>query len=147
MVKITNENLYKYQIECLKELNKIVNQLETKTKENYLIKIGEYKHHFHNGNCWQTEIGDVYLNINEFNWEYRTFSRNFLLDFDLVEGYDNADLDDLFRWDIKIKLDKDVFLKINETINKIFNDNRKRKEFHERLNKELQALNKVLIIE
>lgn len=144
MVEIQNENLYKYQIETLKELNYIVNKLQTKTKENYLIKIGEYNHHFHNGNCWQTDIGDLYLNINEFTWKYRTFSRNFILDFDLIGGYDSANIDDLFRWDIKIKLDKDIFLKINKTIDKIIKDNKKREEFHEKLNMELQALNKPL---
>lgn len=146
MAEITNEKLYKYQIECLKELDKIVDQLETKTKENYLIKIGEYKHHFHNGQCWTTDVGSIFLNINGLFWNYHSQENNFILDNDLYENYEGVNIEDLFRWDIKIKLDKNVFLKINETIDKIFNDNKKREEFHERLNKELKALNKILTI-
>ena len=130
-----NRYLYNYQIENLQELDGIPEKLENKTKEQYLIKIGSYEFKYFNNN-WITEKGIIYLAINH--------ETNFITRDDLVENVENWNLYQIKSENIKIKFDKDIYLKINKTINKILKDNAAREAYHNKLNNQLQAINNSL---
>lgn len=132
-----NENLYKYQIETLQELDKIPEKLETRTNEKYLILISDdVKYTYFNMNNYITVSSKLYLAVNAED--------NFIIIDDLCGDKELFNLTQILNNDIKIKFNKNVFLNINKTIDRIIKDNAAREAFHEKLNYELQALNKNL---
>lgn len=132
-----NENLYRYQLKTLQELDKIPEKLETRTNEKYLILISDdVKYTYFNMNNYITVPGSLYLAVNA--------ESNFILIDDLCGTEELFNLTQILNNDIKIKFNKNVFLNVNKTIDRIIKDNAAREAFHEKLNYELQALNKSL---
>ena len=129
--------VFKYQIETLKYLDELGERLENLTEKRMSLKIGYMRDDFYSNyhQEYQTRSGDLYLRLNFNNrflikkdGEYASFSKT--LEVDYMGGY--------------IKLDEDIFLNLNKWIDEIYDDKRKREEFHRKLNKELEALNKSL---
>lgn len=127
--------MYEYQKETVEQLYKTIDQLENITEDKTKLKIGWCRGKFLNNRYeWVTKSGDLYMALHQ--------NRFLILQDDFViETMEKID-DDMY-----IKLDKDIWLRINNWIDKIYADNNKRKTFHEELNKQLKALNKTLEVQ
>lgn len=122
--------VYKYQEETIEEIDKAMDKLEEMTEEFYRIFLG-WRHTFE----FENENIPLFVTINgENRFEQQTTMDN---------CYDTYSRCPILNYN-RIEIQNNIFLEINKTIDKIFKDNRKRKEFHEKLNHELQALNKTL---
>lgn len=122
--------VYKYQEEVLKEVDDAMDKIEKMTEEHYRIHIG-----FRHTNEFDQENIPIYAEINGNNrWTEQT-----ILD-EQFDSYSRCPILDHNRVEIK----NDIFLEINKLIDKIIKDNKERKEFYEKLNIELKALNKTL---
>lgn len=126
--------MFKYQKETIKEIIKVAENLEKITDKKYRIKIG-YIRDFRwiegwNGG-WKEYSGDLYLRLNSTR-------------FGVEDDYDSFYVEEfnIIDEDAYIKIDKNIFLNLNNWIEKVFKEEKKRKEFHEKLNKELKCINK-----
>lgn len=124
--------MYKHQKETIKLVNDTAERLENVTEARMSLKIGYMRDEFWNGNEWIEKSGDLYLELNKEN-------RFDLVDTGFIVGQ-MTEIDD----DAYIRIDNDVFLKLNEFITKVYNEKRKNQAFHEELNKQLNALNKTI---
>jgi len=128
--------VYKYQKETFEYLTQLVEKLENVTESKMSLKIGFIRENYWNGNNWVVKSGDLYLRLNcdtifRLLNDYSNF-HTFTDDFDIVDS------------ESYVKLDDNLFLKLNEWIDKIYENKRKREEFYRKLNLELCALNKAL---
>lgn len=122
--------MYKYQEKVIEELEDAVDKLENMTEELYRIHIG-YRH----TNDFDEENIPIFIEING-NF---TFSQQTNMD-SCLEIYSRCDIYNYNR----IELFPDIFLDVNNLIDKIIKDNKKREEFYNKLNIKLQALNESL---
>jgi len=127
--------MYKYQKETLQYLDEVCERLEQLTDNRMSLKIGTIRDEFYSqyAGRYIEKSGDLLIRLN--------FDERFALEKDdeycsVFETFDICDG--------RIRLDKDIFLKLNEWIEKIYKEKHELEEFHERLNLELKALNKVL---
>lgn len=127
--------VYKYQIETIEYLRNVVGKLENLTEDKMSLKIGYARGEFLNssGTSYYLHSGDLYLQIN--------YDDCFKIVDDFRTEYFNNVREDSAKY---IRFDSDIFLKLNEWIDKIYSDKKEREEFYERLNQELKALNKSL---
>ena len=124
--------VYKYQKETINELKKVVGNLNEKTNEHYRVQIGTTLE----DNGFEIEIVPIFLEINgKSNFTKQNEEERFYGNI-----YRECNLENLK----KIYFIKNVFLKLNTLLDKIIKDNKKREEFHEKLNIELKALNNTL---
>lgn len=133
--------VYKYQEKTIEEIEKVAENIENLTDDRLDIKIGTFTGNIDHGDGWvrrwKFHRGDLYVRIN-FNDRFKIKEKD---DFGLNElgnVYINGEWNDK----AKIDINENVFLKFNEIIDKVYKDNRERKAFYEKLNKELEALNK-----
>lgn len=124
--------MYKYQKETIELIKDTAERLEDITESRMSLKIGYIKDEFWNGNTWIEKDGDLRLNINKDD-------RFSIVDYG-CGIHEMTIIDD----DAYIRIDNDVFLKLNEFITKIYNEKRKTQAFHNELNKQLNALNKTI---
>lgn len=124
--------MYKYQEETLAHLEESKERLEKLTNSKMSLRIGIVRGEYlnANGTRYYEEARDLYFCINDSNGVFKTVG-------DIGRSYGIND-DDFVR------LDSNIFIKLNEFIDKIYKDKKEREEFHERLNRELEALNKSL---
>ena len=109
-----------------------LSQVEVVQAEATKVNYGAFR------NSERNLSGKLYLLIN-YPTSFKVFRKSDLLE-ELNEDITFSDID-FFSW---IRFDDDIFLKINNVIDKILDDNKEREEFHEKLNQELKALNKSL---
>ena len=124
--------MYKYQEETLAHLEKSKERLEKLTNSKMSLRIGIIRGEYLNasGTRYYEETRDLYFCINDSNGVFKTVG-----DIRCSYGIDDDDF---------VRLDSNIFIKLNEFIDKIYKDKKEREEFHERLNRELEALNKSL---
>lgn len=124
--------MYKYQEETLEYLEESKERLEKLTNSKMSLKIGTIRGEYLNrsGTRYNEETRDLYFCINNSNGAFVTVGSM---------GYSYEINDDDF-----VKLDSNIFIKLNEFIDKIYKNKKEREEFHEKLNRELEALNKSL---
>lgn len=124
--------MYKYQEETLAHLEESKERLEKLTNSKMSIKIGIIRGEYLNasGTKYYEETRDLYFCINNSDGVFMTVG-------DMGSSFGIND-DDF------VKLDSNIFIKLNEFIDKIYKNKKEREEFHERLNRELEALNKSL---
>ena len=122
--------MYKYQEETLAYLEKSKEKLEKLTNSKMSLKIGTIRGEYLNASGYYEETRDLYFCINDSNGVFQTVG-----DAGCSYGVNDDDF---------LRLDKDIFLKLNKFIDKIYRNKKEREEFHEKLNRELEALNKSL---
>lgn len=124
--------MYKYQEETLAHLEESKEKLEKLTNSKMSLRIGIVRGEYLNasGTRYYEEARDLYFCINDSNGVFKTVG-----DIECSYGIDDDDF---------VRLDSNIFIKLNEFIDKIYKDKKEREEFHERLNRELEALNKSL---
>lgn len=124
--------MYKYQEETLAYLEETKERLEKLTESKMSLKIGIIRGEYLNktGTKYIEETRDLYFCINDNNGVFQTVG---------IIGRSYEINDDDF-----IKLDNNLFIKLNKFIDKIYKNKKEREEFYERLNRELGALNKSL---
>lgn len=124
--------MYKYQEETLAYLEESKERLEKLTNSKMSLRIGIIRGEYLNasGTRYYEEARDLYFCINDSNGVFKTVG-----DIGCSYGIDDDDF---------VRLDSNIFIKLNEFIDKIYKDKKEREEFHERLNRELEALNKSL---
>ena len=124
--------MYKYQEETLTYLEESKERLEKLTNSKMSLKIGIIRGEYLNasGTRYYEETRDLYFCINNSDGVFMTVG-------DMGNSFEIND-DDF------IKLDSNIFIKLNEFIDKIYKNKKEREEFHEKLNRELEALNKSL---
>lgn len=124
--------MYKYQEETLAHLEESKERLEKLTNSKMSLRIGIIRGEYLNasGTRYYEEARDLYFCINDSNGVFKTVG-----DIGCSYGIDGDDF---------VRLDSNIFIKLNEFIDKIYKDKKEREEFHERLNRELEALNKSL---
>lgn len=124
--------MYKYQEETLAHLEESKERLEKLTNSKMSLKIGTIRGEYLNasGTRYYEETRELYFCINYNEGAFMTVG-------DLGCSFEIND-DDFVR------LDSNIFIKLNEFIDKIYKNKKEREEFHEKLNKELEALNKSL---
>lgn len=124
--------MYKYQEETLAHLEESKERLEKLTNSKMSLKIGTIRGEYLNasGTRYYEETRELYFCINCNEGAFMTVG-------DLGCSFEIND-DDFVR------LDSNIFIKLNEFIDKIYKNKKEREEFHEKLNKELEALNKSL---
>lgn len=129
--------VYKYVVENLRHIENVVEQLNEITEERVKVKIGYIRGiDYWNGQNYISKSGDLYLRLNR--------DEPFYVDVDGLFDYIILDTSDIVEDNAYVKLDKNVFDKINDLISKVYQDNRERKAFHEELEKQLKAINKTL---
>lgn len=132
--------IYKYQKETLAEIKDASKKIERKTNEQYKICIGladitkiEYgsfrntEHHFD---------GKLYLLINH-SARFKVVESTIC---GIESGITFSDID-CFNW---VKINKDIFLQLNQLIDQVSKNNFEREQFYNELNKQLKAYNKAL---
>ena len=122
--------MYKYQEEIIEQLEDAIEKLETMTEEHYRLQIG-----FRHTNNFDEENIPIYVEING--------SSIFTQQTNQDQCYDFYSRCDIYNYN-RIELFQDIFLNIHNLIDKIIKDNKKREKFYNKLNIELQALNKSL---
>ena len=124
--------MYKYQEETLAYLEESKKRLEKLTNSKMSLKIGIIRGEYLNasGTKYYEETRDLYFCINNSDGVFMTVG-------DMGSSFEIND-DDF------VKLDSNIFIKLNEFIDKIYKNKKEREEFHEKLNRELEALNKSL---
>ena len=122
--------VYKYQLETIKYLKELSEKLERITEAKMTLKIGYIRGEFLNpwGTGYYNDDGNLYLHIN--------YDDCFSAITEIERVYFSEPDPDMY-----IKFDSDIFLKLNEWIDKIYSNKREREAFHDKLNKELKALN------
>lgn len=131
--------IYKYQKEMLKEIKNAVTKIEQKTNERYKICIGQ-------ADITKTEYGAFRNTEHQFDGELYLLI-NYSSSFEVSEsvlgirdGITFSDID-FFNW---IKIDKNIFLKLNQLIDKVSKDNTEREQFYNELNMQLKAYNQAM---
>lgn len=129
--------MYKYQKETMKEIFKAMSKIEEMTEEVYTINIGYGENEIWDGSEYVTHKGDLLVRTNK--------NSKFAIKEDMHWGTFQHPISDSWYEDIeKVKIDNNVFLKLNKLINKVLTDNQKREKFYEKLNAQLKALNEAM---
>lgn len=129
--------VYKYQEETFNYLSELVERLEKVTDNKMSLKIGFIKENYHHGNGeFSKAQGDLYITLHNGNY--------FRMVGTFENGFDVTDEFDIVDTEAYVRLDENLFIKLNEWIDKIYSNKRDLEQFHNRLNKELYALNKAL---
>ena len=128
--------MFKYQTRTIDEIKKVAENLEKITDKRKRICIGYIRETVWNGNEWRSISGDLFIRLNS-KYRFGIEDENDFSSFYIVET-------DFIDNDAYLDINKNIFLKLNDWISNIFEDERKRKQFHEKLNEELKALNKSL---
>ncbi|MBR3209103.1 MAG: hypothetical protein IKF82_02425 [Bacilli bacterium] len=122
--------MYKYQEETIEEIDNAIAKIENMTEEHYRVHIGfRHTHEFENENI------PIYVEVNGTS----RFTQQTMMD----SAYDMFSRCEICNHN-RVELLNDIFLEINKLIDKVIEDNKKREKFHQKLNKELEALNKSL---
>lgn len=119
--------MYNYQEEVVNLIEKSVEKIERMTEENYSVKIGSYT----STRFVEEEVVPIFV---EINGKYR-FSEE--TDNDRILGIHSKCY---ILEENNVKIDDDVFLKLNDLIDKVIEDNTEREAYYERLNHRLQAM-------
>lgn len=130
--------VYKYVEKNLRHIENMVKQLNEITEERIKIKIGYIKGISvlnARGTAYIYKSGDLYVRLNR--------NSPFLMKYYDVD-YEELNTKQIVNDNAYVKLDEDVFDKLNDLITKVYKDNRERKAFHEELEKQLKALTKTL---
>ena len=130
--------VYKYVEKNLRHIENMVKQLNEITEERIKIKIGYIRGISvlnARGTAYIYKSGDLYVRLNR--------NSPFLMKYYDVD-YEELNTKQIVNDNAYVKLDEDVFDKLNDLITKVYKDNRERKAFHEELEKQLQAINKTL---
>ena len=122
--------MYKYQEEIIEQLEDAIEKLETMTEEHYRLH-----NRIRHTNNFDEENIPIYVEING--------SSIFTQQTNQDQCYDFYSRCDIYNYN-RIELFQDIFLNINNLIDKIIKDNKEREKFYNKLNIELQALNKSL---
>ena len=124
--------MYKYQKETLNYLEELREKLEKLTDNRMSIEIGLVKGEYLNisETEYYEETRDLFFCINDSHGTFEAVG-----DFESSYGVDEDDV---------IRLNRNLFIQLNEFIDRIYKNKKEREEFHEKLNKELEALNKSL---
>lgn len=125
--------MFKYQAEIMKEIADALKKMEEMTEEKYAIKIG------YELNDKTDVLGR--LGIYGFVNHEKYFGDD---DYGLRDGYNYYYGENYETWFDRFYINEDVFIKLNNLIDKIITDNKKRDEFHENLLNELKSFNKAL---
>ena len=132
--------IYKYQQEMLKEIQKASQKIEEKTNERYKILIG-------NADVTKVTYGAFKTTEHQFSGELYlliNYSSRFEINEAIILGFESkmtfSDID-FFNW---IKIDKNIFLKLNQLIDEISKDNFEREQFYNELNAQLKAYNQAM---
>ena len=125
--------MFKYQAEIMKETASALSKMEEMTEERYAIKIG------YELNDKTDVLGR--LGIYGFVNHEKYFGDD---DYGLGDGFNYYYGENYETWFDRFYIDEDVFIKLNNLIDKIITDNKKRDEFHENLLNELKSFNKAL---
>ena len=121
--------MYQYQEEVIDNINDAIDTIEQMTEEHYRVHIG-----YRNDELNEQNI-PIFVEINgDFRFTQQTQNDEYYEHYSKCELYNHN----------RIKLFKDIFLRLNKLIDKIIKDNKQRKQFYEQLNAELKALNKSL---
>ena len=126
--------MYQYQEQTIEEIEKAVTKVEQKTEEHYRLHIATIY------DIDSLEPDNEYIYV-EINGESR-FTIQSDIDYNMSDGtyYRGCQPKNYNR----VHFEKDIFLEINNLFDKVINDEKECKKFHERLNLELKALNKIL---
>lgn len=130
--------MYKYQKKTIEYLKETRERLEQLTKDKMKLKIGEIEGEFlnTNGTKYYKDKRILYFCINHKDgYQDTTFKSIGENNYKSNYGINENDY---------LNLDKNLFIKLNKFIDKIYKNKHEREIFHERLNNELQALNKSL---
>ena len=124
---------YKYQLETIEELKKAINKIEDLTEEHHRIEIATVI----DNNSFEQNNETIFAEINGLSY----FTKQSDLDYMMCK--------DIYRkcepqYYSRIHFKKNIFLELNNLIDKIIKDNKKRENFHKILNYELKALNETL---
>ena len=130
--------VYKYQKETLEYLEETREKLEELTDARMTLKIGTIRDSFitMSGTKYYEETRDLFFCINP---EESYIDKTFMSVGETSINKDYGVSDEAF-----VRLDSNLFLKLNDFIDKIYKNKHEREAFHEQLNKELEALNKSL---
>lgn len=130
--------VYKYQKETLEYLEETRERLEKLTDARMKLKIGTIRDSFLNmsGTEYYEDTRDLFFCINP---KESYIDKTFMSVGEIPINKDYGVCDEAF-----VRLDSNLFLKLNDFIDKIYKNKHEREEFHEKLNKELEALNKSL---
>lgn len=124
--------VYEYQKKTIRELKNCIDNLEKMTEKEYFLKIGFIR------------SGSDYFGITIWNPIRIILNRkNYFYEYDSDDNKIEFSYDD-FQDDDYIDFDDDLFLKFNKLIDKILEDKKEKEAFHQKLNRELEALNKSL---
>lgn len=125
--------MYKYQEETLEYLTETRTRLEKLTDSKMTLKIGLVRDEYLNsrGTEYYEDTRDLYLCLN--------YGETFMTVGDYHTDYGVSR-------DAVVRLNNNLFLKLNNFIDKIYKNKKEREEFHDRLNLELQSLNKSLVV-
>lgn len=125
--------MYKYQLETLEELEKTFKILESKTEDRMSFRIGFFRNDVLSldGTKYIERTGELFICLNQED-RYK-----FIHDYD---GTTYSSIPD----DAYLSIRKNIFLELNEFIEKIFTSEKEKREFCLRLKQELEALNKAL---
>lgn len=122
--------MYKYQEEVIENIDDAVYKMEEMTEEHYRVQIG-----FRHTNRFDEENIPIFVEINgNFRFTQQT---------NIDATYDGYSKCEIYNFN-RIELYNDIFLDLNKLLDKIIKDNKKRKQFYEKLNTELKAFNKIL---
>lgn len=124
--------MYKYQLETLKELEKTFEILESKTEDKMSFRIGFFRDDVISldGTRYIERTGQLFIRLNYDN-RYQ-FVHDYETTFQSVPD------------DAYLSIRQNIFLELNEFIEKIFNSEKEKRDFCFRLKQELEALNKAL---
>lgn len=131
--------VYKYQKETFAHLEETRKRLEKLTDARKSLKIGIIRDEFlnNNGTAYYEDTRDLYFCLNHENGIVVTTFKT-ISDDGYASSY-GINMDTAF-----VRLDTNLFLKLNDFIDNIYKHKQEREEFHEKLNKELIAINNSL---
>ena len=124
--------MYKYQRETFNYLEEIKERLEKLTDSRMSLPIGFIRGEYlsPSGTKYYKENRDLFFCLNHDDGVFKTVG-------DIDSDYGVCDED-------VVRLKKTLFIDLNDFIDKIYKNKHDREEFHDKLNKELKALNNSL---
>lgn len=124
--------MYKYQEELINNLQDSIMKIQEMTEEHYKLIIGE---------CRFTDKREI---LGTFNVYMVINGEDFFCIDDGGIGYDYYGTEIAHCGQYLFKFDENIFIKLNNLIDKILDENKKREETYENLNRKLEELNKSL---
>lgn len=126
--------VYEYQKETIAQIEQVAEKLEAIYDGRRSVKIGTIRDEFlnHDGTRYIKRSGDLILKLN---YDYR-YS---LVETEWSDRFTTAKFSSIDDSAV-LRINSDVFLKLNELITLIYDENRKREAFHEELNQKLEKV-------